>query len=118
MVMASPNLVIPHSFKPAPDSPPPIPAELECCQNCRSFHVILDEANNRVPICRRYPPVLTIIAVPLPLPNGVLPRAGQPQPMTFQTPCIQPPANPLGYCDEFKFGPPPQTGAPGAMPKP
>lgn len=80
-------------FSTRPDMPPEMFAQLNAAQR-EQFAAQL--------LCRRFPPIVTLIAVPLPTAAGVLVKPGQPQPMTFTNQTVFPPVSAELSCGEFR----------------
>lgn len=79
----------------------------ECCAKCRFFMTVAAPGPGTpdATICRRFPPVLTLLAVPAPLPIGMIPREGQPVPMTFANQNLFAAVAPGLWCGEFSPAP-------------
>lgn len=69
----------------------------ECCAKCRFFFPLAPESM----LCRRFPPVMTLLAMPANLPRGVLPSAGQPAPVVFINQSVYAATAPDMWCGEF-----------------
>lgn len=78
----------------------------ECCAKCRFFCVVQDAKSGSpvVTICRRYPPVITLVAMPMPQ-RGVL--AGPGQPMMFANEPLWSQVQASDWCGEFASRPTP-----------
>ena len=74
---------------------------VECCQHCRFSW----DLPNGAKLCRRYPPTMTMLAVPVPLPAGYIPRKGEMPPVTFQNSNVYPQTVPDNWCGEWSPGP-------------
>ncbi len=53
-------------------------------------------------LCRRFPPVLSMIMQPAPLPPGMIPKPGQPIPMMPANHIGQPDTQAEGWCGEWQ----------------
>lgn len=92
----------------APGSPDDLPAtlpELPGVARCFTCKFFLSLPKNSGSICRRYPPIVTLLAVPAPQPPGVIPRRGEPVQMTFVNQPLWSPVGPGDWCGEYVRNP-------------
>lgn len=70
----------------------------QCCATCKFFFPLRPDAM----LCRRYPPQLTLLVMPTPMPRGVLAPRGQQQPFAFVNQSVFGSTTPDLWCGEFK----------------
>jgi hypothetical protein len=92
-------------MRPSPITPISVltpPAILgDCCGNCRFFKLLAGPPGQPVPmVCKRFPPAFTMLAVPA-IPPGMIPKRGEPVPMTFINQSVFPVVEDSNWCGEF-----------------
>lgn len=76
------------------------------CELCRFVLAppVPDELRGKVDqmyLCRRFPPTLAMLAIPAPLPPGVLLKKNEAPPVTFTNQSVIPQVTPDAWCGEF-----------------